>query len=196
MIKKAHLFFLVFLITACTGTPTPVSTPSSAQIEIEEQAVYAALLRNLYTASSYAIMSAAATGMTGVADTGTSLDRMLLDMHDLEQSTAENFSARNVTTTPVSPDMELGAEYVLVSQEEMSQIFSQNRDGWVLFYERYPNTPGITTLSRVGFNEPLDQALVYIGTMSQWKAGVGYYVLLSKVNGSWLVEQQVMTWIS
>jgi hypothetical protein len=141
-------------------------------------------------------MSAAATGMTGVADTGTSLDRMLLDMHDLEQSTAENFSARNVTTTPVSPDMELGAEYVLVSQEEMSQIFSQNRDGWVLFYERYPNTPGITTLSRVGFNEPLDQALVYIGTMSHWKAGVGYYVLLSKVNGSWLVEQQVMTWIS
>jgi hypothetical protein len=66
----------------------------------------------------------------------------------------------------------------------------------VLFYERYPNTPGITTLSRVGFNEPLDQALVYIGTMSHWKAGVGYYVLLSKVNGSWLVEQQVMTWIS
>ena len=196
MFKKAHLFFLVFLITACAGTPTPVSTPSSAQIEIEEQAVYAALLRNLYTASSYAIMSATATGMTGVADTGTSLDRMLLDMHDLEQSTAKNFSARNVTTTPVSPDMELGAEYVLLSQEEMSQIFSQNRDGWVLFYERYPDTPGITTLSRVGFNEPLDQALVYIGTMSHWKAGAGYYVLLSKVNDSWIVEQQVMTWIS
>lgn len=163
---------------------------------MEEQAVYSALLRNLYTASNYALMDTTATGMSGVADTGTSLERMFLDMHDLERSTAENFRARNDTVTPVSPTMDLGSEYVLVSQEEMSQIFSQNRDGWALFYERYPDTPGITTISRVGFNETLDQALVYIGTMSHWLAGAGYYVLLGKVNGAWIVEQQVMTWIS
>jgi hypothetical protein len=196
MSKRSLIVFLAFLVAACAGSPTPVSTPSTAQIDTEEQAVYAALLRNLYTASNYALMDTTATGMSGVTDTGTSLDRMLLDMHDLERSTAESFSTRNATTTPVSPDMVLGVEYVLVSQEEMSQIFSQNRDGWVLFYERYPDTPGITTISRVGFNESLDQALVYIGTMSHWLAGAGYYVLLGKVNGAWIVEQQVMTWIS
>ena len=196
MSKRALIVFLAFLVAACAGSPTPVPTPSSAQIDKEEQAVYAALLHHLYTASNYALMDTTATGMGGVADTVTSLDRMFLDMHDLEQSTAESFSARNAVTTPVSSDMELGGEYVLVSQEEMSQIFSQNRDGWALFYERYPDTPGITTISRAGFNETLDQALVYIGTMSHWLAGAGYYVLLSKVNGSWIVEQQVMTWIS
>jgi len=196
MSKRSLIVFLAFLVAACAGSPTPVSTPSTAQIDTEEQAVYAALLRNLYTASNYALMDTTATGMSGVTDTGTSLDRMLLDMHDLERSTAESFSTRNATTTPVSPDMVLGVEYVLVSQEEMSQIFSQNRDGWVLFYERYPDTPGITTISRVGFNESLDQALVYIGTMSHWLAGAGYHVLLGKVNGAWIVEQQVMTWIS
>ena len=196
MSKRSLIVVLAFLVAACAGSPTPVSTPSTAQIDTEEQAVYAALLRNLYTASNYALMDTTATGMSGVTDTGTSLDRMLLDMHDLERSTAESFSTRNATTTPVSPDMVLGVEYVLVSQEEMSQIFSQNRDGWVLFYERYPDTPGITTISRVGFNESLDQALVYIGTMSHWLAGAGYYVLLGKVNGAWIVEQQVMTWIS
>jgi hypothetical protein len=196
MFKRSLIVFLAFLVAACSGTPTPVSTPSSAQIDMEEQAVYTALLRSLYTASNYALMDTTATGMSGVADTGTSLDRMFLDMHNLERSTAGSFSTRNATTTPVSPDMQIGGEYALVSQEEMSQIFSQNRDGWVLFYERYPDTPGITTISRVGFNETLDQALVYIGTMSHWLAGAGYFVLLDKVNGAWIVDQQVMTWIS
>ena len=51
-------------------------------------------------------------------------------------------------------------------------------------------------ISQVGFNETLDQALVYVGTMSHWLAGAGYYVLLNKVNGAWIVDQQVMTWIS
>ena len=54
--------------------------------------------------------------------------------------------------TPVPPNMDLGSTYVLLSQVEMSQIFGQNQDGWQFFYERYPDAPGITTLSRVGFN--------------------------------------------
>jgi hypothetical protein len=78
----------------------------------------------------------------------------------------------------------------------MSQIFSQNRDGWQLFYEQYPDAPGITTLSRVSFNNTFDQALVYVGTLSHWLAGAGYYVLLKKDNGAWVVDQQVMSWIS
>jgi len=38
--------------------------------------------------------------------------------------------------------------------------------------------------------------LVYVGTLSHWLAGAGYIVLLKKVNGAWIVDQQVMTWIS
>jgi hypothetical protein len=32
--------------------------------------------------------------------------------------------------------------------------------------------------------------------MSHWLAGAGYFVLLNKVNGAWVVDQQVMSWIS
>jgi hypothetical protein len=75
-------------------------------------------------------------------------------------------------------------------------LFNQNQDGWQLFYEQYPGTPGITTISQVGFNVNFDQALVYVGTMSHWLAGAGYFMLLNKVNGAWIVDQQVMSWIS
>jgi hypothetical protein len=131
-----------------------------------------------------------------VGDTASILDRVVQNMHAVDLETADSFQVRNDAAYPVLPDMDLGSGYVLLSQGEMSQIFSQNRDGWQLFYEQYPDAPGITTLSRVGFNNTHDQALVYVGTISHWLAGAGYYVLLKKVNGSWMVDQQVMTWIS
>lgn len=197
MFKKFLSSFLAVVLTACTSaTPVPASTPSAGQIDAEEQVVYAALFRNLYSAASYVIMDTTATGPTGVGDTASTLDRIVQDIRGVDQKTAESFRVQNDAAYPVRPDLELGSGYVLLSQSEMSQIFSQNRDGWELFYERYPDAPGITTLSKVGFNNTLDQALVYVGTMSHWLAGAGYYVLLKKSNGSWIVDQQVMTWIS
>jgi len=197
MFKKFLSSFLAVVLTACTSaTPVPASTPSASQIDAEEQVVYAALFRNLYSAASYVIMDTTATGPTGVGDTASTLDRIVQDIRGVDQKTAESFRVQNDAANPIRPDLELGSGYVLLSQSEMSQIFSQNRDGWELFYERYPDAPGITTLSKVGFNNTLDQALVYVGTMSHWLAGAGYYVLLKKSNGSWIVDQQVMTWIS
>jgi hypothetical protein len=194
--KKILFVFLAIILAACMGTPAPASTPPAKQIDTEEQAVYAALLQKLYSASSYVIMDATATSPTGVGNTASTLDRIMQNMHGVDQETADNFRARNDAAYPVRPDMDLGSMYVLLSQGEMRQIFSQNQDGWQVFYEQYPDAPGITTLSRVGFNDTLDQALVYVGTMSHWLAGAGYYVLLKKVNRAWIVDQQVMTWIS
>jgi hypothetical protein len=196
MLRKSLFVLLAIVLTACTGTPTPISTPSGEQMEAEEQAVYAALLQKLYSASSYVIMDTTATSPVGVGDTSTNLDRIMQDMRGVDQETADSFRVRNDAAYPVRPDMDLGSGYFLLSQSEKSKIFSQNQDGWQIFYEQYPDAPGITTLSRAGFNNPGDQALVYVGTMSHWLAGAGYYVLLKKVNGLWIVDQQVMTWIS
>ncbi len=111
--------------------------------------------KSLYSASSFVIMDTTATSPGGVGDTASTLDRILQDMHGVDQETADSFRVRNDAAYPVRPDMDLGSAYVLLSQSEMSQIFSQNQDGWQLFYEQYPDAPGITTLSQVGFNDTL-----------------------------------------
>jgi hypothetical protein len=196
MFRKFLFVFFAIVLAACTGIPAPTSTPSADQMDTEEQAVYAALLQKMYSASSYVIMDATATSPAGVGDTASTLDRIMQNMHSVNVETADSFRARNDAAYPIRPDMNLGTKYILLSQAEMSQIFGQNRDGWQLFYEQYPDAPGITTLSRVGLNDTLDQALVYVGTISHWLTGAGYYVLLKKVNGTWIVDQQVMTWIS
>ena len=63
-----------------------------------------------------------------------------------------SFRSRNDAAYPISPDMNIGGPYTLLSQAGRQQIFGENQSGWEIFYERYPQAPGITTLSRVGFN--------------------------------------------
>ncbi len=194
---KYILFIVLSLnLAACTASPTPVPTPAADQVDAEEQAVYAFLLPKMYKNHGYVIMALTTTGPTGVDNTSQTLDYVLKNLHDVASETVASFRARNDTSQPLRKDMDLGSPYTLLTQAARNQIFSQNQSGWDIFYNRYPQAPGITTLSRVGFNAALDQALVYIGTQSNWLAGAGYYVLLKKGSSGWNIDQQVMTWIS
>jgi hypothetical protein len=196
MVKKLFLLSLAFCVAACTTRPTPLPTPAAEQVDVEEQAVYAFLLPKMYKNRAYVIMATTATNAAGVDNTAQTLAYVLQNMHDVAPETVDSFRARNDTAYPIRQDMELGSPYTLLSQVARNQIFGQNQSGWEIFYNRHPQAPGITTLSRVGFNAAFDQALVYIGTQSNWLAGAGYYVLLKKVPGGWGIDQQVMTWVS
>jgi hypothetical protein len=194
--RKILISLLCLVLAACAAGPAQTPTASAPQMDSEEQSVYAAVLLKLYAAPDYVIMDTSTTSLAGIEDTSSTLDHVLLNMHDVDADTIQSFRNRNDAAYTLSPDMQIGAGYVLLTQVEKTGLFNQNRDGWQLFYEKYPDTPGITTLSRVGFNNALDQALLYAGTQSQWLAGAGYYLFLKKVNGTWTVLQQVMTWIS
>jgi hypothetical protein len=150
----------------------------------------------MYSASSFVIMDATATNPAGVENSAQTLDYVLQNLHDVAPETVDSFRVRNNAVYSIRTDMNLGGEYTLLSWAERNQIFGQNQSGWQIFYNRYPNAPGITALSRVGFNTTFNQALVYFGTQSDWLAGAGYYILLNKLNGDWTIDQKVMTWIS
>ncbi|KAF0108166.1 MAG: hypothetical protein FD146_1180 [Anaerolineaceae bacterium] len=195
--KKSFLLLLAFLLAACsTPTPIPAPTPSAKSIEAEEVAVYAALFAAMYPDQPLVLMAQTATGPGGTGDTASTLEYALGQMTGVAPETAASFQVRNEAAHPLDPEMALGIQFVLLSEDDMRQIFDINQDGWTIFYSRYPNTPGMTTVSRVGFNDTLDQALVYVGTQSHWLAGAGYIVLMKKVDGVWTIDQQVMTWIS
>jgi hypothetical protein len=196
MFKKLLLLPLAFFVTACTAQPTSLPTPAADQIDVEEQAVYAFLLPEMYQHRGYVIMNTTATSATGVDNTAQTLAYVLQNLHGVNPETVDSFRARNAMAQPLPSDMDLGGPYTLLSQASKNEIFSQNQSGWDIFYNHYPQAPGITTLSRVGFNAALDQALVYIGTQSNWLAGSGYYILLKKVNGAWSIDQRVMVWVS
>ncbi|HTX91192.1 MAG TPA: hypothetical protein VMC09_08245 [Anaerolineales bacterium] len=196
MFRKLALLACAFLLAGCIlPSPNP-PTPSAEQIGTEEEAVYATLLPKMYHATGYVIMETTATNAVGVEDTAKTVDYVMQNMHDVAPGISASFLSRNDKAYSFRPDLKIGNGYVLLSWDQRNEIFNQNQSGWEIFYQNYPTAPGITTLSRVGFDPAFDQALVYIGTQSNWLAGAGYYVLLKKVDGLWTIDQKVMVWVS
>lgn len=191
------LLILFLLGAGCAPASTALPTPTAPDIEAEEEAVYAALFDQMYgEPQMLVLMAVTETTPMSVENTDSTLEYVLSQMSDVAEETVAGFRSRNDAAYPLRPDMDLGLPYVLLTRDQFNEIFDVNTSGWDVFYTRYPNSPGLTSVSRVGFNADFTQALVYIGTQSHWLAGSGHYVLLEKTDGKWQVEQQVMTWIS
>jgi hypothetical protein len=111
------------------GVPGGGGAPTEADFDAEEQVVYTALLAQKYPASFYVLQTE-----TGVEDfwwNGANppldaLDALLANMityHPaLSSETTASFAARNATAHPVATDMNIGAPYALITDEETAQL--------------------------------------------------------------------------
>ena len=115
---------------------------------------------------------------------------------ELGDDILRDFKAKNEKPSGLERRFALSAEYAFISKQELESIFSKNASGWDGFYAKYPGSQGILTLSRVGFNEAKDRAVLYAGNQSHWVAGEGNVVLMKKMAGRWTVQGEGMMWIS
>ena len=189
---SSHVLFavLALLFLACSVF-TPKPAPSAADIEREEQAVYSYFVSR---ADLVLILQDTSTDMTDENSQRT-MDYVKSGLKSISNETLDNFLKRNKQANQLSPDMDLGVNYTLISRDELHQITSQSDWGNVLA-EKYPGAHGYMIFSRVGFNNSLDQAVIYVGNMAGPLMGSGYYYLMEKQNGKWGIKEQIMVWIS
>jgi hypothetical protein len=190
LLKKASIVLLVLNFMACSLF-TPAATPTAADIEKEEDAVYSFFVgSNLGT---IVILQDASTNISS-DDPQQSIDYIKSGLPSVSKETLNNYLERNRQPSQLSPDMQIGVDYVLLSADELSTIMNQP-NGWDAFYAKYSHG-GYTQFSRVGFNKTLDQAVVYVGSMAGPLMGSGFYYLMEKKDGQWVIKEQVMAWIS
>ena len=195
LLFKAILFStLLPLITACAGTAsTPTVLPED--IDKEEQAVYSTFFHN--TSETIVILRDTQTGFLS-----SSSEELEERMHYIasglpaasEETLADFFERNRRQPGQLSPDMQLGVAYVLLSTDEFSAVMNQP-NGWDAFYEKY-SPSGYVQLSRVGFNKTLDQAIVYFSSVPGPMMGSGNYYLMEKKDGQWVIREQVLAWVS
>jgi len=167
-------------------------TPSQTDIEKEEQAVYAFFVsRNNGTA---VILQNTSTGL-GDETPRQSIENYKGSLSGISTETIENYAQRNEQSSQLSADMQLGGDYVLLSEDELREISSQGNWHEIL-QEKYPGSNGYLIFSRVGFNRTLDQAVIYVGEVAGPLMGAGFYYLLEKQDGEWTIIEQTMVWIS
>ena len=184
------MLVLILVQSACSAF-SPDSKSSAADIEKEEQAVYSFFVSG--GTRPAVILQDTATDINS-DDPQQTIDYVKSGLKGISKETLDNYLERNAQPSQLSPDMQLGVEYVLLSSEELSTIFKQP-DGWGAFHKKYSDA-GYTVFSRVGFNNTLDQAVLYVGSVAGPLMGAGYYYLLEKENGVWIVKEQIMVWIS
>jgi hypothetical protein len=78
---------------------------------------------------------------------------------------------------------------VLISREDVDSTL-EPRDWWPAFYERYPLSDGTFSISRVGFNSDATMALLRIVAVSGPLSGIGWFSLLEKKDGRWIVTAE------
>lgn len=169
--------------------PSPSGTVTSSE---HENAVYAALIAQKWSGDTYII-----TEQTEVDSITSAAQQIGTNIPSLDPETLTHFQEQNKHASSLLNHIHLQVKYVLVSQTELKAIFgSDAKTGWEQFYRMYPNTNGIYTLSRVGFNTARTQALVYFGNTRGWLEGEGSYVFLTQINGIWIVQNQLGAWVS
>ncbi len=107
----------------------------------------------------------------------------------------DDYKNMNVMAYKLENKFSIPQTVILISRGELNKIF-QNETGWDAFYERYPNSSGIISISRVGFNSNKTQAILGFGYQAGWVWGKGYRIFLTKEEGKWIVKEQDMLWIS
>jgi hypothetical protein len=188
--------------TEIATTPAPTSTSTlekSSLITPQEYAVYDAMIANIFLPSGYesiVIVDQTVAGISSGPASQQDLDNLRQNMApDLQAETLADFVAKNERSYRIENHFSLDVPVVLISNQAVDEFFAA-QDGWERFYEQYPNSQGMMTVSRVGFNPSGQQALVYVGNQADLLAGEGNYVLLSKEGDQWKVTKTFQAWIS
>jgi Holliday junction resolvase-like predicted endonuclease len=123
-------------------------------------------------------------------------DSVTEEIPALKQETFDDFENKNADLYPLDDSFSLEVPVVLLSEDEIHDLMEPKSASWGdKLYEKH-NSKGILTLSRVGFNPDMNQALVYIGIYSIYNSGMGYYVLLVKESDNWKIQDIIEAWIS
>ena len=103
-----------------------------------------------------------------------------------------DFCDKNAKPQAVWPELGSRLNVRLLSRAELHSFFSakarEKSDGWARFYVKFPKSPGIVSISRVGFTHGGDMAMLYVGSQRHWMTGSGQIHVLRKRAGKWVEE--------
>lgn len=113
------------------------------------------------------------------------VDRAGRDDVPLAQA-VEDFCAKNRFPVDISTICSNSINPIIMSNSEFTNLFERSPgDGWMRFYQKYPKSPGIITLSRPGFSADGSTAVILLGHQWEGLAGYGQLYIYRKINNKW-----------
>ena len=124
------------------------------------------------------------------------VQEMKRDFPAVDESTLRDFDAKQLTPSEIIAGFTLPVKYVVMKDNYFVGTTDQNPERrFREFARRFPDARGIVSLSRVGFNDTRDQALVRVEFACPL-CGFGDRVFLKKQSGKWVVVDTFVGWVS
>ncbi len=114
----------------------------------------------------------------------------------------EDFLKKNQSDTKLVLPTNALKKVELVSDSVIEEIFSNRpngtTNGWTLFYQRFPDSGGLITLSRVGMDSKGKVAIVYLGRHELPLSGEGHIRILKREGNKWVLYYEPIGpgWVS
>jgi hypothetical protein len=174
-------------------------TGDQSVITAEEYAIYAAAINNEYASISedktLVIVDWTSSDVSDPFDWGRDKERLKKEFSSISQEIIDDYEKINAKSYQLKDSLNLKLKYALTPREKIREIFKRDPGGSE-FHKQFPNSPGTTHVSRVGFNSTGDQALVYVSHICGPLCASWSFVLLVKKDKEWVVQKQFVARVS
>ncbi|HEX6188542.1 MAG TPA: hypothetical protein VFZ40_10715 [Pyrinomonadaceae bacterium] len=198
MLPRRLTTIVALVLVALTGLWTHYVCAQIPGPNADEYAVYTALLREKgYDKEATKLVLEDAARWNDLTQPDQEQVEKMIGPSLLKETVAD-FAIKNERSAALTNRFQLKAAVVLISRDEVRGIFGDSDldEAWKVFHARYPKAGSIVNLSRVGFNTKKTQALIYYAYFCGGLCGQGQYILLTKKDDKWVIEKEVMAWIS
>ena len=191
-----YLNLLLFLLPTSNQINTPAQI-SEHSIAVEEYAVYSTIIQKEFLSKEIDLVVIENSTLDYEQANRKSISKELdWTFSNLEATTIDSYVVKVRKSHKLSNLFKLPVKYVLVDKKDDEKLFQKGGGGWNAFYKKYPRSPGIIGLSRVGFNKPMSQALLYVRVWCGGLCGEGTWVILAKEKEGWAIQDKFTNVIS
>ena len=167
-------------------------------ISAEEYKIYSLVIDEYFTSSEIVIKQK--TNSFSSIEKYNFVYYHLIDNNELLDSTLiNNYIKINDSTYYFDNKFSCDSKkIILITDDEIDYYFGNIdiNEAWGNFYIDYPNSAGIISFTRIGFNKTHTEALLETGITYASLGGFGNIVYLEKKNNNWIIVDKFGTWVS
>jgi hypothetical protein len=195
---RRYIFTALLVVTGCAPHASTGSTnPYSSDLE-----VYRAVLDSMFTPDAQSRFSRiAVVDSTTVfkRENHVALVQSLIGVPGVDSTVARDFAARSYEAHSLKglSTLRLRMPVLLVDRRALAPLPRADPDKyWTEFYQRFPDTNGLISLSAIGYNADGNLGVLMVDVGCGGLCGNGYIVVAKRESGKWYLATILNTWVS